>query len=79
MTLTLMNGNSIPSFMSYSNDKLTIYTNSSSNVGTYILKFTGCYGLKTGTYYQTVNVLPNTAPYANFTKKNYTFSIKSSW
>ena len=76
---SLINGSALPSFIKYSNGKITVQTSDLNLIGNYTLKFIGCYDLKMGVSYQIVTVLKNTAPFMEFNITNYIFSIKKVW
>eukprot|EP00347_Sterkiella_histriomuscorum_P011756 403371220 len=79
MTVTLNTGVVIPNFINYSNDKLSIYTNDTTMIKSYMIMFSGCLNETRSVYYQEVRVLKNTPPFMYLTQLNYTFDIKKNY
>jgi hypothetical protein len=75
LIVTMSNGKPLLPFLKYQPDTLTISTNNTKHVGTYAVKFVGCYKTQEGISQQGVLILGNRPPYTNFTQLNYTFVV----
>jgi len=51
MTITLNNGDILPNFITILNDEFLIESNSESDIGSYMVMFSGCYNNSRGLYY----------------------------
>ncbi|CDW84828.1 UNKNOWN [Stylonychia lemnae] len=79
MSISLNTGDVLPNFITYFEDKLIIETNQQSDIGSYMVMFTGCYNNSKALYYQEVIIKNNTAPYSKIQQFYYEFELKKTY
>jgi len=72
---TLTNGDAVPSFITFRGDIISVYTNSTRDIGSYMVVWSACLNSKQAYYYQEILINDNTPPFLNMTTLSYVYEL----